>query len=131
MSTVMTAGFIHYSEDEDVLMVGFADREQEAERYVLLQRSKLVLEDEERLGFDQVHISVDQQERSAYGGITGVALHSDKVVLQIAPETAQLIGVESELVIRLSPDRINREELRSALRLVFGKWWEGVLQHTD
>lgn len=45
------------NEDEDAVLVGFADKEHGTEHCVLLQRSKEVSAEEEALGQGEVHLS--------------------------------------------------------------------------
>lgn len=119
MATRLDAGFVYDSEDEDVILVGFADKEYQTQRYVLLQRSKQVSAEEEALGQGEVHISVDDQDRSAYGGIEHVVLDDSGVRIRLDRDTAAMLATEDEIVIRFEGQAADALRLRKALQLLF------------
>jgi hypothetical protein len=120
MTTALDAGFVYDSEDEDVILVGFADKEYGTEHYVLLQRSKQVSAEEEALGQGEVHISVDDQDRSAYGGIQHVSLDDSGVRIRLDRDTAAALVTEDEIVIRFKGHAADVVRLRKALQRLFG-----------
>lgn len=69
MPTTLHAGYVYTRDGEDVIVVRFADSDVETHHYVLLQRRKSVVAEEVKLGHDRVHISIDDQARSCFGGI--------------------------------------------------------------
>ena len=125
MATTLNAGFVYSSEDDDVVIVGFADKEYETEHYVLLQRSKQVSAEEEALGQGEVHISTDDPSRASYGGIESVLLGASEVMIRLEQGTARLLGVDEEIAIRFDCEAVDVARLRDGLRLLFGR--SGVL----
>ena len=120
MATRLDAGFVYDSEDEDVILVGFADKEYQTERYVLLQRSKQISAEEEVLGQGEVHISVDDQDRSAYGGIEQLVLDQSGVRIRLDRDTAAMLATEDEILISFDGQAADVLRLRKALQLLFG-----------
>jgi hypothetical protein len=117
--TTLDAGFVYDSEDDDVILVGFADKEYGTAHYVLLQRSKQVSAEEEALGQGEVHITVDDQDRSAYGGIERLVLDDSGVRIRLHRDTAAMLATEHDVVIRFQGQAADVVRLQKALQLLF------------
>jgi Immunity protein 10 len=121
MATVLDAGYVYSSDDGEVVMAGFADQQYGTKRYVLLQRGKTVSAQERALGQDQVHMTVDDQDRSTYGGIRTAELERDIVKINLDQRCAQQLGTEEEIVIRFAATDAQRAELLARMKDLFAQ----------
>ena len=119
MPTVLNAEYIYSSDDDGVLLVGFADRQLEPTHYVLLQRQKRASANDVALGQDRVHITVDDQGRSMYGGIRAVDLQSKTLKIELEREAARQLGTEQEILVRFATTDAERAKLAPRLRDLF------------
>jgi Immunity protein 10 len=95
--TEFEAAQVNSQEEDGILLVGFAD---DAGHYILLQRSLLPSTEDRKLGQDHVHIEMNDQHHSTYGGIKDYILSRDKLAIQFLPAAAQKIGSQLTLDIR-------------------------------
>ena len=101
----MNAGYVYSSDDGEVIVVGFADRQYETQQYVLLQRGRTVSPEERESRQDQVHLTVNDQRGSVYGGIQKVEVEPTLVKIILEPAAAQRRGTREEVVIHFAiPD---------------------------
>jgi hypothetical protein len=108
-----------FDEDEDFILVGFADEQDEQYREALhFQRAYHFDEQDIALGMDQVYIERGIQSRSAYGGITSVELHPNHVRVELNEKTGRALGSD-EFVIEFTISNTEFERLRHGLRAVF------------
>ena len=115
--TFLDAGYVHSGADGGIVTVGFADHKYGTRRYVLLQRGILGAIDAR--GHNQVHITVEDEGRSTYGGIRRLQFGSSEVRIKLEPHVASQLGTDEEIVIRLPPLVSQREELTARLRELF------------
>lgn len=106
-------------EDSDRWLVGFADAEFNAERYLLLQRAKSPQDDDVALGLDGYHVEVDDPSHSCYGSISSFELFPDHAELAFEEETASIFDDETELVVEFTLRQKQLDQLRDALAKVF------------
>ena len=119
MTTRFDAAYIYSSDDGEIVMVGFADRQYDTQRYVLLQRAKNVSDEERALGQEQVHVTVDDQGRSMYGGIRAVLFDGNAVTIQLEEGCGRQLGTDEEIMIRLAVDDAQRAELLAGMKDLF------------
>jgi hypothetical protein len=102
MTTNFSAKHVSVTEEEEYIVVGFADDAYQPTSYILLQRAYEWDEQDRELGMDAVYIERDDQSNAAYGGITQIDVANEQVVIHLTPETAQILGTDREIYIDLS-----------------------------
>ncbi|HEX4965402.1 MAG TPA: Imm10 family immunity protein [Thermoanaerobaculia bacterium] len=113
---IREAGFVYWGEDEGVIMVGFADQQYRTEQYVLLQRSTDFSDEDRAFGEDNVHITIDDQSRSQYGGIRSIEIAPGLARIRLEKDSARFLNTDKEIVIRFSVSEPDLAALVSCLR---------------
>ena len=117
MSTRINGRFWHSGEENGVLVLGFADDKDQPSQYLLLQRTLAPSAQDRRLGQDGIHIEINDQSNSAYGGIRRVELKEDRIVLSLGESTARAIGSEENVEVVIDPAK--NDDLRDELARLF------------
>ena len=103
MAYQLEADHVYSFDDEDMVMVGFADDRVNPSRYVILQKSKTCAEQDRQLGLDQIHIEVEDQSRSTYGGIKSINLEDDQLIIAITQEARMALNIDGDIEIKVNP----------------------------
>ena len=119
MATILDAGYSYSSDEDDVVTVGFADREYDTTKYLLLQRSKNPSAQDRELEHDQVHITINDQSRSTYGGIQDIEITPTVMIINLSDETAQQLRTDREIVVRFPEPHQNYSDVVARLREMF------------
>ncbi|OMF92030.1 Imm10 family immunity protein [Paenibacillus sp. FSL R7-0273] len=122
-----TANFIYAQADDenDVLMIGFADDQYEPEEYILLQQTMHPDEQDLELGFDKIHITYNDESQSQYGGIEKVLLKPGSIEISLDEEAVEALDCESAVVrINFDPEMLNLDERRVYFEQMFGELLE-------
>lgn len=101
MTTLLKASFVYYGIEDETLLIGFADNEFETKEYVLFQKP-LCMEDIPIL--NKVHITVNSQDRSEYGGIVRIIISRKLMSIFLSEETARSLGVNDLIDIEYDID---------------------------
>jgi len=105
MTTKFKANFLYAQVDEnDVIMVGFADAEFETKDYILFQKLLVCDEQDKERGFDKVHIIFCEQTQSVYGNILKFVLKKGLVKVTLDSKTAKAINTDERLEIVFPAD---------------------------
>ncbi|KUP20448.1 Imm10 family immunity protein [Paenibacillus sp. DMB5] len=126
MST-FTASFIYAQADDenDVLMIGFADDQYEPQEYILLQKTLHPDEQDLALGFDKIHITYNDESQSQYGGIEKVLLKPDSIEISLDEEAVEALDCEEAVVrVNFDPGALKLEERRELFEQMFGELLE-------
>ncbi|MBX3712654.1 MAG: hypothetical protein KF800_11885 [Lysobacter sp.] len=86
-----------FVEDGDVSTIGFADDETAPERYVLIQKQWDCSGQDVQLGLDKVHIEVDDQLRSVYGGIKSVSVSGGRILIHLLDKANADLQIDQEI----------------------------------
>jgi hypothetical protein len=119
MTPLFTATFCYSQDDGTVQMVGLADHEYETNQYVLFQKTIHPTEQDRFTGLDQVHITVNEQNRAMYGGVKKVTLATDKLTVYLSSETAKEVGTDELISVALAPKICNLDLFAAGLRVMF------------
>lgn len=119
VSRTFSAACVSIDEDRDSWLVGFADAEFNARRYLLLQRAKSPQAQDIALGLDGYHVEVDDQSRSCYGGIRSFELFPDHVIVEMDDDAISVLGDEDGIVIEFSLRQQQLDQLRDGLARIF------------
>lgn len=101
MTTLLKASFVYYGIEDETLLIGFADNEFETKEYVLFQKS-LCIEDIPIL--NKVHITLNSQDKSEYGGIVRIIISRKLMSIFLSEETARSLGVNDLIDIEYDID---------------------------
>jgi hypothetical protein len=101
-------------------MLGFADEEFNTTQYVMLQKGLRPNQQDREHGFDQLHIEVNSQIHSGYGGVVEAQLQENWLILKIDPQAAANMSVDDtiEIAFHVSMERL--KEISNQLRLLLG-----------
>jgi hypothetical protein len=100
LSTTRNAGFTYSEDDQDTITIGFADKQYDTQEYVLLTRAKHVSHEEQLLDQHEIHITVDDELRSTYGGVESVEVQPGRFTLRLSSSCAKTLKVDQELIIK-------------------------------
>lgn len=116
-----TATFVTCVTQDNVIILGFADKEFQTSQYVMLQKEISPPSAQDRLmGLDKPHIEIDSQAHSGYGGVVRAVLRKNGLVLELDPQAARKMSVDEtiEIVFDVSTERLTM--IADQLRLLFG-----------
>jgi hypothetical protein len=114
------ANYVFSQNDGTVVMVGFADQQHQTKDCVLLQRTLNPSKSDKARKWDDVHIMVNDESCSAYGGINELELWPDHVLIKLTSETAKQVQAGVSLRINLMARAANLAELRDMLKVLCG-----------
>lgn len=100
--TLFTANYVYGNEVDGVLIAGMADDQFETTRYVLFQKSLNPTADDVALGFDRVHIALDDAENGVYGELVSVVLNAACLQVGVDAATSAALGVDKTFTVALS-----------------------------
>ena len=105
---------------DEVAMLGFADDEFNTTQYVMLQRGLKPSQQDREHGFDQLHIEVNSQIHSCYGGVVEARLHEKQLVLKLDLQAAADMSVDDTIEIALHVPAQTLKDIDEQLRLLLG-----------
>lgn len=106
METIENATVLENS-DEYCRVIVFVDDPENPKHFFMVQRSRQFDEQDEKLGLDSIHLQVDDQSRSCYGGLRMVAFNSDSVDIYVSDEAASKLKTSEKIRIFLKADAAN------------------------
>ena len=116
MTTHLEAGFVCTNDQDGVVMVGFADQQFGTRRYVLLQRTRDVSDEECARGENDVHFELDGQERSDYGVIDRVEVERGAVRIALRADKAADLEMDAEIRVTFKVNDRKYSQLVDGLR---------------
>jgi hypothetical protein len=119
MITKFDAAYIFTQSDNDMAMVGFADKQFETEKYLLLQRSISDLHQNKEIGLNEVHITYNEQSRSTYGGIQKCILYKSGVEIHLDSNTAAKLDTAKKIEIGFIANSAEIDAIQTCLQLLF------------
>lgn len=119
MSIKIRAKFVYHQIDDDVVMVGFADDQYETEKYVLLQRYLTPDQSDIDCGYHHVHVTINDQNNSAYGAIQSMICTKTNVTIIIKKETASELQIDDKIEIIIDCDGFGSDVFKNTLISLF------------
>lgn len=114
------ANFLYAQVDEnDVIMVGFADDEFETQDYFLFQKSLVCNEQDKEMGFDKIHITYSNQTQSTYGNILKFVLKNGLVEITLDAKTASELRTDEQIEIVFPQNDIKLVDVKQYLAKMF------------
>ncbi len=103
------------AKQDGVLMAGFSDDAAAPANWLILQRTLNPDEQDVQLGQDQVHLELNSQRRSCYGGVERVEFDPDKIVFSLAPSKATRLKVDGGIMLDMTDAKFDAAALVEAL----------------
>ena len=116
------AGFVYTQNDGEVAMVGFADAQYNTRAYVLLQKTLHPSDDDVARGWDDVHIMVNDEAQSAYGGVQQITLLDKRVLIQVSAATAEYLRTGEIISVNMENAQVDLGGLIEMLTLICGNY---------
>lgn len=89
--------------DGSTVVISFADNEFSPSRFVLIQKSQKVDARDRDMGFDKVHIQIEDQSRSGYGGIVEVSAGHDRLTVFLDQAARAAFKIDGDIEISVDP----------------------------
>ena len=106
--------------DGSVLLVGFAESQFGATRYLNLARDLEPAEQDVALGQDGVHLEIDDQYYSDYGVVEAVELRATSVSVHLLPSFASERDVAEAFVVGLTSAEFDADAVAAGLTELLG-----------
>jgi len=113
------ANCVSLEDVEDYWLVGFADKAQETEKYLLLQRAFKDDAQDQSLEMATYYIEHNDQSCSCYGGIAYCDLHAKEIAFTFDNKGLSHLGISEPLHVTFDLDNGTFAKLRSRLKSVF------------
>lgn len=110
MSILLKASFVYFGIEDETIIIGFADDEFDTKEYVLFQKSLSV---EEIPILNKVHITLNSENRAAYGGIVRIILSKKLISIFLSKETASSLSVADSIDIEYATEEKEFDSLIS------------------
>lgn len=89
--------------DDSAVVIGFADDEFSPSMLVLIQKSLKVDERDRTMGFDKVHIQIEDESRSGYGGIVEISAGHDRMTVFLDQASRAALKIDGDIEISVDP----------------------------
>jgi hypothetical protein len=119
VTSEFNAACVSVEEDSGGWLVGFADSEFGARRYLRLHRAKSPHAQDVELGLDGYHVEVDDPSQSCHGGIAGFELFRDRAVVAFDADAAAVLGDRKAIVVTFALRAKQLDQLRACLARIF------------
>jgi hypothetical protein len=103
MDYYLNASHVFLQDDGEIIMLGFADDEFEPSKFVMIQKNHQYDDQDRKLGMDKIHIQVEDQSRSSYGGITKVEIDNGVIKVSLSSSCKKILSVEGDIVLDCPP----------------------------
>jgi hypothetical protein len=120
MSPLFIAGFCYSENNENVQMAGLADHQFETQAYILFQKTTHPTAQDREMGLDQVHVTVNDEAHSCYGGVNRVILQTGSLLMKISQVACKSLGTEEEIVVAIPPKVPGVDNLAEGLQKMLG-----------
>ena len=119
MTGAFTAACVSVEEDSSAWIVGFADSEFGARRYLRLHRAKSPHAEDLELGLNGYHVEVDDPSQSCHGGIACFELFHDRAVVAFDADATAVLGGRKAIVVAFALRARQLDQLRACLARIF------------
>ena len=109
---------IHVFTQDDgcMVMIGLADDELEPSRYVLLQRAHEYDAQDKKMGMDKIHIQVEDESRSLYGGINAIQVDNGAIRFSLSDEAKSVLSIDTEIEAICSAKQPRFDKVKAQLK---------------
>lgn len=110
MTYTLIAKNVELENDGFALTLAFADEQMGEGGYVMLQKGLKSDEQDKKFGFDKVHIEVETQKKSGYGGISRMLLSGPTLRIELNEKGKQFLQIQEDILVSLPIDDPHSEE---------------------
>lgn len=118
MNYCFDATHIFAHDDGCMVMIGFADDEFEPSRFVILQKAHKYDDQDKKMGMDKIHIQVEDESRSKYGGINAVTISEVLIRVSLSDDTKSALSIDGDIEATVSSAHPAFEEVKSQLKRI-------------
>jgi hypothetical protein len=97
------ARHVTIDDDGSTIVIGFADDEFSPSRYVVIQKPLNADERDRAMGFDKIHIQIEGELRSGYGGIVEVSVSRDRLTVFLDQAARSALKIDGDIEISFEP----------------------------
>lgn len=115
MNYKLNANHIFVQEDDLMKIISFADDEFSPSKFLILQKAAASNESERAMSMDKIHIQIEDESRSSYGGISAVRLSGENLVLSLDQEARLALQIEGD--VEIGVDRSHHDFESAVLEL--------------
>ncbi len=119
MTYYIQATHIFSQDDGHLAIIGFSDDEFEPSKFIILQKTHEYDEQDKQLGMDKVHIQIEDESRSKYGGIKAISLSKGIINITLDDETKSILKVDGDIEIALDMNNPEIDNVVSSLKTLF------------
>ncbi|MGI0120120.1 Imm10 family immunity protein [Zooshikella sp. RANM57] len=101
MTYCLNAMHTFVEDDGYTVIIGFSNDQFEPTKYVIIQQAKEYDDQDKNLGMDNLHIQVEDQSRSIYGGILEIAFENNHLTLSLDHNAQKQLKVDGNIKIKL------------------------------
>lgn len=115
MTYKFTASHVFNEDDGYMVTLGFADDEFEPSQFVIIQRAHEYDDQDIKLGMDKLHIQVEDQSRTQYGGVSSIDVMDGYLLIKLDDKAKASLKVDGDIEITLDQNHPNLRDTLSAL----------------
>ena len=119
MTGDLDAACVSVEEDASTWMVGFAESEFGARRYLRLHRAKSPDARDVELGLSGYQVELDDPNQACHGGIARFELFHDRAVMALDDDAAAALGGRKRIVVAFALRAKQLDQLRAGLARIF------------
>lgn len=112
------ASHIFFQDDGCAVIIGFADDEFEPSRFIILQKAHKYDDQDRKMGMDKIHIQVESESRSKYGGIEAVQVSNGVIRISLSDESKSILSLDGDIEIVCLVDGPNFQEVKLQLKKI-------------
>lgn len=116
MSYNIDSAHMFFEEDEFLTMICFADDMNAPSKSVILQNSKEYDEQDRKLGMDKIHIQIEDQSRSLYGGIKQVSKNGEFISIELEDSAYDALNIDGDIRIEIDESQHNANAIVTSLK---------------
>lgn len=118
MNYCFDATHIFAQDDGYMVMIGFANDELEPTKFVILQKAHEYDDQDKKMGMDKIHIQVEDESRSKYGGIEAVDISEGMIRVLLSDDTKSALSIDGDIEASVSADHPAFDEVKSQLKKI-------------
>lgn len=118
MNYQFSANHISVEDDGYTKIVAFADDELSPSKFIILQKANAHDENERAMGMDKIHIQIEDQSRSRYGGINAIRMSGQRLKIFLSEEARLSLRLDGDIEIDIDSNHPNLESALSELKKI-------------
>lgn len=118
MNYRFSANHISVEDDGYAKIIAFADDEFFPSKSIILQKANAHDENERAMGMDKIHIQIEDQSRSRYGGINAIRMRGQRLEISLSEEARLSLRLDGDIEIDIDSDHPVLENAISELKKI-------------